>query len=242
MIVQKPLILKDVTSHALFRAQVLHDIPSKTAQMSIYSVDSQGRKTTLHAECVLTLENIHDWPLEWDRSKYYIERSISWLKERASQGLDSKLSAGVVYKLFASLVDYSKGFKGIQEAIVNSEDFEATAKVQFQSDQDGFICNPMWLDSCGQLAGFVMNGHESTSSDQVFINHGWQSLRLLLEKFDRKATYRTYVRMRLISGTTYAGDVYIFDQDNKVIGICGGSTVSAFLMSFLLYTFSKEEF
>lgn len=240
MTVHKPLILKDVTSHALFRAQVLHDIPSKTAQMSIYSVNSQGRKTTLHAECVLTLENILDWPLEWDRSKYYIERSISWLKERASQGLDSKLSAGVVYKLFASLVDYSKGFKGIQEAIVNSQDFEATAKVRFQSDQDGFICNPMWLDSCGQLAGFVMNGHESTSTDQVFINHGWQSLRLLLDKFDRNATYRTYVRMRLISGTTYAGDVYIFDEDNRVIGLCGGSTVSSFLMNFLLHAFSKE--
>ncbi|GFP60232.1 polyketide synthase 1 [Trichoderma asperellum] len=118
-----------------------------------------------------------------------------------------------------TLVDYSNAYKGIQEAIVNAEDFEATGLVRFQVDEGSFQCNPMWVDSCGQLAGFLMNGHAKTPKDQVFINHGWKSFRAV-RKFSKDKTYRTYVRMRPIEGTMYAGDVYIFD-DEDIVAVCG---------------------
>lgn len=224
MVVHKALVHKDGPP-MLLRININHDMTdNKAASMSIYSVNSKGDKTVEHAQSRLYFEQPKVWLKSWDSTQYYVERSIEWLKEKADQGLNSRLSSGVIYKLFSSLVDYSNAYKGMQEAIVNTEDFEATALVRFQVDEGNFQCNPMWVDSCGQLAGFLMNGHSKTPKDQVFINHGWQSFRTV-RKFRKDKTYRTYVRMRPIEGTTYAGDVYIFD-DEGIVGVCGSIMVS----------------
>ncbi|KAK6450304.1 hypothetical protein FP744_10006554 [Trichoderma asperellum] len=219
MVVHKPLVHKDGPS-MLLRINIEHDMTNnRVAKMSIYSIDSKGNKTTDHAQCKLHFERPKVWQENWDSTRYYVERSIEWLKQKADQGHYSRLSSGVIYKLFSSLVDYSNAYKGIQEAIVNAEDFEATGLVRFQVDEGSFQCNPMWVDSCGQLAGFLMNGHAKTPKDQVFINHGWKSFRAV-RKFSKDKTYRTYVRMRPIEGTMYAGDVYIFD-DEDIVAVCG---------------------
>ncbi|KAK8912128.1 polyketide synthase [Metarhizium anisopliae BRIP 53293] len=222
MVVNKALVHKEGPTMLLRIDVVLDTTDSKAASMSIYSVNSKGNKTADHAQSSLHFEQPKVWLKSWDSTQYYVERSIEWLKEKADQGLNSRMSSGVIYKLFSSLVDYSTAYKGMQEAIVNTEDFEATALVRFQVDEGNFRCNPMWVDSCGQLAGFLMNGHAKTPKDQVFINHGWQYFRTV-RKFSRDKTYRTYVRMRCVEGTTYAGDVYIFD-DEGIVGVCGSIT------------------
>ncbi|PON26658.1 hypothetical protein TGAM01_v204668 [Trichoderma gamsii] len=219
MTIHKPLVHKDGPA-MLLRVNVEHDMTnSRVAKMSIYSVDAKGKKTVDHAQCKLHFERPKIWQADWDSTQYYVERSIEWLKQKADQGHYSRLSSGVIYKLFSSLVDYSNAYKGIQEAIINAEDYEATGLVQFQVDEGDFQCNPMWIDSCGQLAGFLMNGHAKTPKDQVFINHGWKSFRAV-RKFHKDKTYRTYVRMRPMEGTIYGGDVYIFD-DEGVVAVCG---------------------
>ena len=225
MNVDKPLIKKDGDEATLFRTEVVHSKSTSSATMSVYSVNATGKKTTQHARCVLSLEDPKWWVQQWESNQYLIERSIEWLEKRAEQGFDSALSAGMIYKIFATLVDYSDGFKGLREAILNSDDREATAKVKFQtSDKGNFLYNPMWIDSCGQLTGFLMNGHESTPADHVFINHGWKSLKLAKELRD-DVVYRTYIRMRCVEGTKYAGDLYII-EDDAIIGVYGGITVS----------------
>ncbi|KAL7941478.1 putative conidial pigment polyketide synthase PksP/Alb1 [Trichoderma barbatum] len=219
MVVTKPLVHKEGPV-MLLRIDINHDMTgSNTASMAIYSVSSNGNKTADHAKSTLYFGQPKVWLKNWDSSLYYVERSIEWLKEKADQGLYSRLSSGVIYKLFSSLVDYSNAYKGMQEAIINAEDFEATALVRFQVDEGNFRCNPMWVDCCGHLAGFLMNGHSKTPKDQVFINHGWESYRTV-RKFHKDKTYRTYVRMRPFEGTIYGGDVYIFD-DEGIVGICG---------------------
>lgn len=229
MVVHKALVHKE-GQPMLLRIEVTHDVTlGKDASMSIYSINPMGKKTADHAQCTLSFGQPKVWLKNWDGTLYYVERSIEWLKGKADQGLNSRLSSGVIYKLFSSLVDYSQAYKGMQEAIVDAEDFEATALVQFQVDEGSFHCNPMWIDSCGQLAGFLMNGHSKTPKDQVFINHGWQSFRMV-RKFRKDQTYRTYVRMRPVEGTLYAGDVYIFDDDG-IVGVCGSITVSLALQS-----------
>ncbi|KAK2612556.1 polyketide synthase [Conoideocrella luteorostrata] len=221
-VVHKGVIHKD-SQAMLLRIDIHHDITdSKAARMSIYSIDSKGNKAVDHAQSILHFEQPKVWRKHWDNTQYYVERSIEWLKEKADQGLNSRLSSSIVYKLFSNLVDYSDAYKGMHEVIVNNEDFEATALVRFQFDEGNFRCNPIWVDSCGQLAGFLMNGHSKTPKSQVFTNHGWQSFRAV-KKFCRYETYRTYVRMRLIENTTYQGDVYILDHEG-IVGVCGGIT------------------
>lgn len=108
--------------------------------------------------------------------------------------------------------------------VLHSDELEGTAKVRFNTPQGGFHCNPMWIDSCGQTTGFMMNCHQTTPNDYVYVNHGWKSLKLAKE-FSEEATYRTYIRMRPVEGTKYAGDLFILDED-CVVGVYGDMTVS----------------
>ncbi|EXV02536.1 polyketide synthase, DHN melanin biosynthesis [Metarhizium robertsii] len=231
MSVDKPLILKDENKRTLFRAEVVHDKSTHTATMSIYSVDSAGNKTVDHARCLLRFADPTSWLDEWERTHYLIDRSVRWLEERAEQGTDSLLSRGIVYKLFSSLVDYSPSFKGLQEVILNSGDREAAAKVRLQAKKGDFDCNPMWIDSFGQLTGFLMNGHDFTGKDEVFINHGWRSMRCA-KPFRKDAVYRTYIRMQHVEKTKYRGDLYII-EDGVIVAVFGGMTFLGMSRSLL---------
>jgi len=133
----------------------------------------------------------------------------------------------MAYKLFSSVVEYDTKYQGMQEVLLDSEHLEASAKVKFQTtEDDGKFCfSPFWIDSLGHLAGFVMNGNDSVDSKvQVFVNHGWDSMRCAQE-FSPDKQYRTYVRMQNIGGTMHSGDVYIFDDD-VVVGVYQGVKVS----------------
>lgn len=101
---------------------------------------------------------------------------------------------------------------------------EASARVQFQVEDGGFYQSPCWIDSCGHIAGFIMNGNDNIhSKGQVFINHGWDAARLA-KPLQSGKTYCTYNRMQLVSGTLYAGDTYIL-EDGVIIGVFEGVKV-----------------
>lgn len=221
--VDKPLILPSEGKVA-FQIDVSYQLEETFATMEIYGVDSKGSKTSTHARCVLHLEDSRAWPLEWEKNQYLISRSMEWLRRRHEDTVDSHLSKGMIYKMFSSLVEYGPGFMGLQSVIFNSGDYEATAKVKLQPAGGNFVRHPMWIDSFGQLAGFMMNSHHLTPADQVFVNHGWRTMRCLKD-FREDAEYQAYVRMRCIDGTTYAGDVYVMEADT-IVAVYGGITVS----------------
>ncbi|CEI66203.1 Bikaverin polyketide synthase bik1 [Fusarium venenatum] len=224
--VHKPLLLKeDLRGTPLstpFRVEVRYPIQSTTALMSISTTGPNGQHIK-HLDCELRLEHPSQWEAEWDRQAYLINRSVNYLQQRSAQGLDSMLATGMIYKVFSSLVDYCDGFKGLQEVVLHSQELEGTAKVRFQTPQGGFVCNPMWIDSCGQTTGFLMNCHQTTPNDYVYVNHGWKSMKLA-KAFRQDVTYRTYIRMRPIDGTKFAGDLYILDEDDTVVGVYGDIT------------------
>ncbi|KAJ0302782.1 hypothetical protein COL516b_006819 [Colletotrichum fioriniae] len=230
MQVYKPLILKeDASGTSLptpFCIEVKYRIDTLTASMTIRSGGSHHDGLgTKHVDCELRFENPKDWEAEWDRQAYLIKRSIEYLESRATQGLDSTLATGMIYKVFSSLVDYQQdGFKGLREVVLHSEDLEGTAKVRFRGPRGGFYCNPLWIDSCGQTTGFLMNCHQTTPRDYVYVNHGWKSMKLAKD-FQEGTTYRTYIHMRPVDGTKYAGDLYILDENSTVIGVYGDITV-----------------
>ncbi|KXH68541.1 hypothetical protein CSAL01_02198 [Colletotrichum salicis] len=229
MQVYKPLILKEDTSGTSlptpFCIEVNYRIDTMTASMTIRSGDSHDeRPSTKHVDCELHFENPKDWGAEWHRQAYLIKRSVEYLESRATQGLDSTLATGMIYKVFSSLVDYQQdGFKGLREVVLHSEELEGTAKVRFRGPRGGFYCNPMWIDSCGQTTGFLMNCHQTTPRDYVYVNHGWKSMKLARD-FQEDTTYRTYVHMRPVDGTKFAGDLYVLDENSTIIGVYGDIT------------------
>ncbi|KAB5542432.1 type I polyketide synthase, partial [Coniochaeta sp. 2T2.1] len=228
MEIYNPLLLKHnldgTPATGLFSVELHYPLDGTVASMNIFSTDAdKGGRRVQHANCELHLCDPRAWKAEWQRHAHMVKRSIEYLEGRASQGLDSTLSTGMTYKIFASLVDYQDEFKGLGDVILHSDELEATARVRFRSSHGGFHYNPMWIDSCGQTTGFLMNCHQTTTQDKVYVNHGWGSIKIA-EQFREDGVYRTYVRMRSVDGNKYAGDLYILDEAGEIIGFYGDHT------------------
>lgn len=217
--IDRPLVaLPSETSH-LFRVSASVEWASQFVSLSIYSVNNLGNKIISHATVnVRLVVDRTQWLAEWNPMAYLINGRIASLERGVNQGNSHKLKRSMVYKLFSSIVDYSSEYQGMQEVILDSEELEATAKVSFQVDSQGFVMNPRWIDSLGHLAGFIMNGNETIQSDkQVFINHGWSHLRFGEIPVQGKV-YTTYNKMQLVSGKLYAGDTYVLD-DGRIVAV-----------------------
>lgn len=210
--IENPLVALPSKKSHLFRANATVTWSAKSISLSIYSVDTNGKKTLSHATLKIRLfSNSIPWLDEWKPMEYLINGRIASLQQGAINGNNHTLKRSMIYKLFTSIVDYSDNYQGLQEVILDSVELEAVAKVSFRVDSQGFVMNPCWIDSLGHLAGFVMNGNETLQSDRsVFINHGWASLRFAQAPQHGKL-YTTYNKMHQISGKLYAGNTYVLD-------------------------------
>ncbi|KAK4553130.1 hypothetical protein LTR86_009857 [Recurvomyces mirabilis] len=221
MSVQRPFVASPDGTSQLVRTAATAEWPSGTVKVRFYSVDHGGRKLADHASCIVKVSKKQDWLGEWKRSAFLVSSRINMLHKAVDDGGAHKLKRGLVYKLFSSLVDYSEEYQGMEQVILDSTSLEATATVKFQVGQDGFDWNPCWIDSLGHIAGFIMNGNDNVyAKDQVFINHGWDAMRVAKPVFSNK-TYTVYNRMQLESGTTYVGDTYIYDEE-ELVGLFEG--------------------
>lgn len=182
-----------------------------------------GKVEVEHAKCHVTFGSASAWLSEWQRSSYLINGRIDSLRKSGAAGDAHTILRGMAYKLFAALVDYDDKYRGMKEVILDSPELEATSQVVFQTtESDGaFFCSPYWIDSVAHLAGFVVNANdELDSSKQVYISHGWESMRFA-EPLSAIKTYRSYVKMQGAEGSMMLGDVYVFDRD-RIIGVVGG--------------------
>ena len=224
MSVDKPLIARSQpTSSQLFRVSVNADWISQTAQVQFYSVTDERKKLTDHAKCIIKFVENNTWQKKWKRNEYLIQARIDRLNSGVEGGQSHKIKRGMAYKLFSALVEYDQKYRGMEEVTLDSAAYEATARVKFQaSEQDGnYYFSPYWIDSLGHLAGFTMNANDAVDSKtQVFVNHGWESMRCAT-RFSASKTYKTYVRMQNVGGTMFSGDVYIIEEGTIVAVFSG---------------------
>ncbi|KAL8944057.1 MAG: hypothetical protein Q9211_000722 [Gyalolechia sp. 1 TL-2023] len=181
-----------------------------------------GKSIVEHAKCQVEYGLGATWLQEWERNAYLIKGRIESLKKAADAGTAHRMLRGMAYKLFASFVDYDNKYRGMEEVILDSPELEATSHVVFQtSKNDGdFVCSPYWIDSVAHLAGFTVNANDALdSSQQVYISHGWESMRFA-EPLQATKTYRSYVKMQPAGPNMLSGDVYILDGD-KIVGLVG---------------------
>ena len=219
--VPKTLIFDDSAKSHILRMKLTAN--AKQGYADIVWSTGEGAKKTEHATSRLLYGNTDDWQNEFDRTAYLIKSRITALEEAERRGDASKIGRGLAYKLFTALVDYNYRYKGMEEVILDSDTCEATAKIKFQTKpEDGtYYFNPFHLDSCCHISGFIINGTDAVDSrEQVYISHGWGSLRFT-EIPDPNKEYRSYIRMQPVKGSKmYSGDAYVFDGD-RVIGVTG---------------------
>lgn len=220
MEVFKPLIANDGGKGQTLRLSTNVDLAVNRAVLTFSS--GSGKIELQHAKCHVDFGEESAWLAEWQRTAYLIRGRIDNLIESASTGKAHRMLRGMAYKLFSALVDYDTKYRGMSEAILDSPQLEATSFVEFQTTEaDGnFFCSPYWIDSVAHLAGFVVNANDALdSTKQVYISHGWESMRFA-EPLSAGKTYRSYVKMQPAGANMMAGDVFIFDGD-RIIGMVG---------------------
>ena len=232
MKVTKPLIAKKDQTTQLLRASASVDWNTQIAVLQFYSVSSEGKKVADHAICNVKYGNGSDWKAEWQRSAYMIKPCLTRLEQDVIEGQNHMMKRGMAYRVFSSMVEYSKSYKGFEDVILDSAALEGTARIKFQTtDDDGdFVFSPYWVDSLGQLSGFVMNGNDAVDQKTTaYLNHGWDSMRCAnLRAFSISRNYRTYVKMQPYDKTTRIGDVYVFEEDT-IVAVYAGVKVSDLL-------------
>ena len=226
MEVSQPLIVGSLPpspGHQLLHIKVVGDVSERQLDVEFETMSVGTKGTKHHAKCTLRFGDPKIWLQEWSRSAYLIRGRIDSLVSAESKGSVSRISQGLAYKLFASLVDYAPVFRGMREVFLDSGNFEAAAYVDLEPGLDAgtFFVSPPWIDSLAHLSGFIMNATEATDSKQfVFISHGWESMRFAHALSPGKR-YTVYVKMQPVDNKTVAGDVYVMEK-GIIVGLIGG--------------------
>ncbi|KAK4695140.1 hypothetical protein P7C71_g2556, partial [Lecanoromycetidae sp. Uapishka_2] len=155
------------------------------------------------------------------RSLHLVKRRINDLTVSARAGLSHHLKRPTVYKLFASLVEYSDEYQGLEEVFVDNEYTDAAAIVKLRPSVDtgNFTYSPYWIDAIVHLAGFLLNGNLAYGDEIAYISTGLEALHIFVELSESK-TYSTYVSIQPTEKKdVLSGDVYVFDGD-VLVAIC----------------------
>ena len=223
MAVDKPLIASRSSEQQLLRVDGSADLKAGQVKLHFYSVTPQGKTKAEHAKCTVSYMDAEAMLTSWSRYKYLIKPRVEALQEGVNNCTAEKIHRNMAYSLFGTFVQYGSSYRGMQEVALNSDEYEATAKVKFQTtEEDGkFLCSPYWIDSVGHLSGFILNVKEALGDKKnAFVSHGWDSL-CFARPLSKDKTYTTYVKMQSAGGKMMAGDVVMFEND-EIIGFFGG--------------------
>jgi iterative type I PKS product template protein len=218
-----PLLLKNIhePEHQIMTSTIKMDLKKKNAHFTVTS--NNGKKDVTHADAIVTFEDPEAWKEEWARTAYLVQSRIDLLKHKMENGEADKCSRAMAYKLFSALVDYSDSFQGMQSVIFDGPEFEATSTIKFRAGPElgNFFFSPYFIDSACHISGFTVNATVNPQ-EACYISHGWKTLRFL-EPLKYDQTYTAYVKMQPCAGSKMRqGDVYVFDSQREVVGVCGG--------------------
>ncbi|KHN94792.1 polyketide synthetase PksP [Metarhizium album ARSEF 1941] len=238
MVADKALILNDDPSQ-LVEMKASAQWSTRRATFTICSIPGTGAEVSHHAKCTGSFVEKSQWRREYQRRDFLVKARVDHLRRSIhdNSGSVHLIKTGMFYKLFSALVDYHPSFKGCRELVMHSAELESSAKVKFATPPgtaDKWMTPPYWLDSLGQITGFTMNANDEVDSkNQVFINHGWESMKLI-EPLSEDVTYTTYLKMRQRDKSTYVGDVYIFNEGvGDIVAVYEGVAFSAVQRSVL---------
>ncbi|KAI3394864.1 hypothetical protein diail_2151 [Diaporthe ilicicola] len=159
-----------------------------------------------------------------NKNLYLIQDRAEMLRRKEPEGDVHKLKKKMVYKLFKTVVDYSPRYFGMEDLLLSSDRPESCARLCFDTaaEPENFVHNPFWIDCLAQLGGFSLNVNPPSGQDDVYISHGWQSMRIL-HRLSNKENYACYVCMQPseTQSGVWSGDVYVY-SDNTVVALCMG--------------------
>ncbi|KAJ5648800.1 uncharacterized protein N7484_002523 [Penicillium longicatenatum] len=242
----------NISSMSVPKPVILHTDPQIPQNLEIIAVkdgnqirvqfkSSEG--AVIHATCIVKYGSRRKWAQKWNRKAPLVLEAIKRLEDPMNSSIH-RIQSRLAYRLFASLVDYGNTYRGMDQVYVDSGKFEGVAQISFKTPKEearDFYMDPRWIDNLCHISGFIVNSNEFNSDKDVYISHGWESLRFA-EPIEHAKAYRTYVRMeRSGEGDIREGDVYII-YDERIVGLASGvkfQCVPRRVLDFLLPASSK---
>ncbi|KAH7374244.1 PKS16 protein [Cadophora sp. MPI-SDFR-AT-0126] len=217
-----PFMVKQDMQKQIFRVTATQ---SSSEPVKIFFHSQTGTEWKEHARCQVSLCDGVKMMEHWNSSAYLIRARSKELQEKARSGNDNvdSISRKMAYKLFNTVVDYSDEYQALKETFMSDDIPEASAILKFRTSTDDgvFTHSPYWIDSLAQIGGFCLNVNPPSGQDDVYISHGWKSMKIL-GQLSEKEQYRTYVRMQSTSESgVYAGNVYMFNEHEVVAVVAG---------------------
>lgn len=211
---QRQVLLVTATQHS----------PSSPVEL-VFSTSYDDEETyRQNARCVVHLTSKAVSFSEANKNLYLIQDRAEMLRRKEPEGDVHKLKKKMVYKLFKTVVDYAPPYFGMEDLLLSSDRPESCARLCFDTpaEPENFVHNPFWIDSLAQLGGFSLNVNPPSGQDDVYISHGWQSMRILGRLSDRE-NYACYVCMQPSDTQpgVWSGDVYVY-SGNTVVALCMG--------------------
>lgn len=206
---------------------------SNPREVIVSFASREGNKASQdHGGCTITFETEDDWDVEWSRTSHFVKAAKNAL---VNDPKTHHLPRSIVYKLFASLVDYDAAFQGMETVYV-APDFkgDVTARITLPNsvnnnvNQAEFLVNPYWSDAVIQASGFLLNGNPGLAASECFLFTGVDEMKLKHERLRTGGSYESYIHLtETVDSQTQArgghakGDVYIFEGE-EIIGVVKG--------------------
>lgn len=204
--------------------QVAATMDEIKASVSIRFSSTNASSSAEHGACRVLVENEESsWESEWSRMQRLVRNRVDSLVESSTTGLTHRMKRALVYKLFASLVEYERPYQALQDVYIDESFEEATAHMTLDQANGlgSFTYSPYAVDALVHLAGFILNGNLAKPYDDLHIANHIGSMRILGElQRDRQLTCYTAIRERTSQGVTVC-DVYVFDGAS-LVAICTG--------------------
>ncbi|KAL4952403.1 hypothetical protein BDW69DRAFT_185487 [Aspergillus filifer] len=180
-----------------------------------------GTSTQEIGDCEVNTYYPADWTSEWSNASFFVKSRMDSLVDSVKAGRGEHLRRSVVYKLFASLVDYDEKYQAIDRLFWDETSNDAVANITLKpyNGSGEFRCLPYWTDPLVHLAGFVLNVDLAKSEDNVWLSSGVRRMQLV-GQLSAEKQYTSYVRTHPADEHGMSlSDVYVFDNTG-LIGFC----------------------
>lgn len=237
--ITKPLVVSQRNPQQVMEVRaVMSSKDNDTIHISFRS--KEGTSSHGHGGCDVRIGKDDEWKTMFSRTLPFVKKRMDDLTKSASAGLCHRLQRPIVYKLFASLVEYSDKYQGLEEVFLDNESSDAAARIKLRPSMEvgNFTQSPYWIDSVIHLAGFVLNGDVTKPSNIAYISAGFEALHIFEELSETKS-YTTYVYIQTTEKKNlFSGDVYVFEGD-RLVALCSGICFHKMTKKALQVTFGQ---
>lgn len=215
---------------------------SGRVRVSFSSRDAGSSSVHENGSCAVRLGEAANLRANYHDSSKEAKAKLDSLVASARTGQQLRLPKLIVYKLFASLVDYATAYQSMDEVYLDNSHKDAAASVRLINNQNTgtFVCNPYWIDAVIHLAGFVLNGNVTKPDDVAYISTGFKEL-FVLETLEQNTEYICFssIQVEDKKGVS-SGHVYVF-REQRLVAVCAGLSFQKMTRNVLRMIMGRSE-